>query len=538
MTDGSLLTPVRSAGRSVHVRGREYPIVLPSIRDARLHTAAVVMTIHALGQVTLGFAVSVPQILLAILATAVIEVAVTAVRNHRLQWPASAMLTGSGVGLILRVGGTQPGDHWSFHGWYLFAGVAAASLATKYLVRWRGSHLLNPSNVGLVAAFLLLGRQRVEPLDLWWAPMGIGMVVAYAAIVGGGIAITARLRLFELALAFWITLVAGLAILAWSGHCITTPWSNLPVCDARFLWLFATSPEILIFLFFMITDPKTVPIGRRQRVAFGISVGALATLLIAPQTTEFSAKVALLSALTVACLLRPLVARLAPAWSATLAAFDRLSARAVGGSPQTTSDRRGVALGLALPMALGLFALGVTELGHDARRATVAPVDAVALPDPSSIVAWKPPAELPALSFDPAIAVFGEEFVDGAHQRDMAVALMRDLEVEAELLVRRDRELLRAVDHGARLEEMQSSIDDAEGGAIVVRHYTFESLRFVVVRRGRQSGALIGAEAQGTVREQTHAPDGRLVSDSQTSVSSVFSLRRASDDRWLIVDAR
>ena len=42
-------------------------------------------------------------------------------------------------------------------GWYLFAGVAALSLLTKYVIRYRGSHLFNPSNLGLVVAFLVLG---------------------------------------------------------------------------------------------------------------------------------------------------------------------------------------------------------------------------------------------------------------------------------------------------------------------------------------------------------------------------------------------
>ena len=89
-------------------------------------------------------------------------------------WPASAMLTGSGVALILRVPSTPPGDHWSTHAWYVFAGVAAFSLLTKYLIRFRGSHVFNPSNVGLVVAFIVLGSTRVEPLDFWWAPLTAG----------------------------------------------------------------------------------------------------------------------------------------------------------------------------------------------------------------------------------------------------------------------------------------------------------------------------------------------------------------------------
>lgn len=100
-SDGA--TPVaRPPGRALRVGGHSYPLVLPKIRDPRLHVAAVVITIHTLGQVGLHFQVSVPQILAAVLTTAIIGVAVSFRATRTIVWPASAMLTGSGVALILR----------------------------------------------------------------------------------------------------------------------------------------------------------------------------------------------------------------------------------------------------------------------------------------------------------------------------------------------------------------------------------------------------------------------------------------------------
>ena len=145
------------ASRTLTLGKSSYPVILPNTRDPRLHVAAVIITIHVLGQVGLRFQVSVPQILSAVLTCAVLEVALTFRAEKAFVWPASAMLTGSGVALILRVPGTPPGDHWTTYRWYVFAGVAAFSLLTKYAIRYRGSHVFNPSNVGLVVAFLLLG---------------------------------------------------------------------------------------------------------------------------------------------------------------------------------------------------------------------------------------------------------------------------------------------------------------------------------------------------------------------------------------------
>lgn len=60
-------------------------------------------------------------------------------------------------------------------------------------------------------------------------------------------------------------MTVGVGILAGSGHCMTARWAFEPVGGFDFWRAIATSPEVLIFLFFMITDPKTVPAGRVGR---------------------------------------------------------------------------------------------------------------------------------------------------------------------------------------------------------------------------------------------------------------------------------
>src|SRR3954464_14954283 len=132
------------------------------------------------------------------------------------------------------------------------------------------------------------------------------MVAAYAVIVGGGLLITRRLRLLGLAATFWVALTVGVGLLAGSGHCMTANWAFAPVCGGDFWRVIVTSPEVMIFLFFMITDPKTVPAGRVGRVAFGFLVAVASTLLMAPQTNEFGTKVGLLAGLVVVCACRPI----------------------------------------------------------------------------------------------------------------------------------------------------------------------------------------------------------------------------------------
>jgi hypothetical protein len=296
-----------TAPRSLRLRGTDYPVLLPSLRDPRLHLAGVIVSLQVLGQVAFDFQLSIAQILVSILTCAVLEVAITFRHQRVIMWPASAMLTGNGVAFILRVPGTEHGDWWSLHGWWIFAGTAAISLLSKYVIRFRGRHVFNPSNFGLVACFLLLGSGRAEPLDFWWGPMSVWLALALTLIVAGGFAILRRLHLLGVAICFWLVFAAGIAVLATTEHAMTARWHLGPITGAELWRILVFSPEILVFLFFMITDPKTVPESRPARRAFGAAIGLLAVLLIAPLVSEFATKVAVLGALALVCAARPLI---------------------------------------------------------------------------------------------------------------------------------------------------------------------------------------------------------------------------------------
>src|SRR5438270_95214 len=198
--------------RSVGIAGHRYPLLLPTLRDPRLHLAAVIVSLQVLGQAVLGFELSIAQILVSILTCAVLEVALTFWRRRVLMWPASALLTGNGVALILRVPGTAHADWWSLRGAGIFAAAAAISLLSKYVIRVGGRHVFNPSNFGLVVVSGLLGTRLVNPQDLWWGPMSPGLVLTLAVIVTGGLVIVSRLRMLGLVPAFWPALAAAVVM--------------------------------------------------------------------------------------------------------------------------------------------------------------------------------------------------------------------------------------------------------------------------------------------------------------------------------------
>src|SRR4051794_17224740 len=195
---------------AVAIRGTTYPVVIPRLRDPRLHLAATITSLQVLGQVAFHFRLSITQILLALGTCAVLEIAITFRTKRVIMWPASALLTGNGVAFVLRVPGMPHGSWWSFRDWWLYMAVAGGSLLSKHVIKWKGEHVFNPSNIGLVVCFLILGRGRAEPLDFWWGPMSWWMALALAIIVTGGVPDLRRPPLLAGAPGFLVGVLLGL----------------------------------------------------------------------------------------------------------------------------------------------------------------------------------------------------------------------------------------------------------------------------------------------------------------------------------------
>jgi Na+-translocating ferredoxin:NAD+ oxidoreductase RnfD subunit len=502
--------PALAAGRpTVRIRGTAYPVLLPTIRDPRLHLAGVIVTLQVLGQTTFDFDLSIAQILVSLLTCATLEVAIAFRRQRVLMWPASALLTGNGVAFVLRVPGTEHGDWWSLHGWWIFAGTAAIALLSKYVIVFRGRHIFNPSNFGLVLCFVFLGPERADPLPFWWGPLSVWLALALALIVGGGLAILHRLRLVAIAVGFWLTFAAGIAVLAATGHEMTAAWHLGPIAGLDLWWLLVTSPEILVFLFFMITDPRTIPETLAGRRVYAVAVGFLATLLLAPWTTEFAHKLAVLGALWIVCAARPVL---------LLATRDR-AARLVDRARQLPVGlRAGAAAGTAL-VAVALL----VAAGGPAR-----PDVALAAPSTSG--------RAPAVVIEDAS---GLAPVDTATARRIAVDLVGDLEIAADALRTRNRARASDGATGTWLAELWRRIDGAKGGRVEVTTYDADRIRLRLERGEGQGPPRVVATLTGTSRTASYEPSATtpVLAGAAQSVVRTFDVVE-HDGRFLVTAVR
>ena len=551
----------RTGPRTVRIRGRKYPVILPSIRDARLHVAVVLLTLQVLGQTVLGFRLSVAQILVSLAVGALFEFVVAFFKDHIILWPASGLLTGNSTAFILRAPGTLHGQWWSLHGIEIFIGVVALGMATKYLIRWRGRHIFNPSNVALVVAFVALGPRYTEPLDLWWIPMGPWMIVTYAILIGGGVFIGWRLGLLGMEIAFMASfaIFVALAVAPVPDHCMIASWHLAPLCG-RSLWeILVTSPEVLIFALFMIPDPRTVPEGRLARVVFGVMVALFAVLLLGPTTLEFWTKTAILASLVLACSLRfALTAFLAsleeamyrvssfviPGWKvpAAIAVAALLVGCVPVSSDLSTHSPQPVA-GLSdgttptIPLVVGVGPGIGASLTGSARDALPPPADAQLVAGSATGRVWVLPA-VPQVAIASNVSYFNSKMTPDLAQRIGHDAVL-DLVIEAE--ARRSHDL-KLAESGAAADGLAEFVgvinDDASAGKFVLKVYRFDSatLNLFLPKFSSQASRLVGLTLNGTATLITKDQSGRVLSQATSSYSKSWSVFAIAPDGHFLID--
>ena len=545
----------------MRIRGRKYPVILPSIRDARLHVAAVLLTLQVLGQTVLGFRLSVAQILVCLAVGALIEFVVAFFKDHIILWPASGLLTGNSTAFILRTPGTLHGQWWSLHGIEIFIGVVALGMATKYLIRWRGRHIFNPSNVALVVAFVALGPRYTEPLDLWWIPMGPWMIVTYAILIGGGVLIGWRLGLLGMEIAFMASfaIFVALALAPVPDHCMVASWHLSPLCGTSLWQILVTSPEVLIFALFMIPDPRTVPDGRVARIVFGVMVALFAVLFLGPTTLEFWTKTAILASLVLACSLRfALTAFLAsleearhrvssflvPGWRVPAAIA--VAAVCVGcvpvSSDLSTHSPQPVA-GLSdgttptIPLVVGVGpGLGAWVAGS-ARDALPPPVDAQLVGGSASARVWVLPS-VPQVAIASNVAYFNSSITPQVAQH-MGHDAVLDLIIEGEARRSHDLELAKSGAAADGLTEFVGVInDDASAGKFVLKVYRFDSatLNLFLPKFSSQASRLVGLTLTGTATLITKDQSGTVLSQTTSAYSKSWSVAAIAPDGHLLID--
>jgi hypothetical protein len=145
--------------------------------------------------------------------------------------------------------------------------LACIAMSSKYLVRFGSgdcrSHVFNPANLAALLACCVLPGTWLSP-GQW----GSGALLALWLVAFGGI-VTGRITRWDVSLAFLVTWGALLA-----GRLI---WLEYEWDIGTAMWVQQMSNgTILLFAFFMISDPMTTPQHAKARIAYAVAVAIAA----------------------------------------------------------------------------------------------------------------------------------------------------------------------------------------------------------------------------------------------------------------------
>ncbi|HVJ73744.1 MAG TPA: RnfABCDGE type electron transport complex subunit D [Casimicrobiaceae bacterium] len=216
--------------------------------DARVFQILFLASLLLLGVLARDFTLRPEQMALTFMAALATQALFMQALGLRHRGVLSAVVTAFGLSILLRADSL-----------WVHPLAAALAIAAKFVVRVDGKHLYNPANLGVIAATTLLP-------GAWISPGQWGNDLAFAALfVALGGAVTARARRVDIAWVFlgaWLGLVALRVVLLGQPSAV---WAHQ-----------LGSGALMLFAFFMISDPMTIPNATHGRILYAILVACIA----------------------------------------------------------------------------------------------------------------------------------------------------------------------------------------------------------------------------------------------------------------------
>jgi Na+-transporting NADH:ubiquinone oxidoreductase subunit NqrB len=141
--------------------------------------------------------------------------------------------------------------------------AAFIAMASKFTIRFNGKHIFNPANIGIVATIFLTHKAWISP-GQW----GSQWVLLYF-VGSAGLIVLLKAGRLDTGFIFLFTLF----IMDWVYSCLYLGW------EVDFLAHKYTNGAILLYSFFMITDPVTTPNATSMRIAWAMCIAMVTFVL-------------------------------------------------------------------------------------------------------------------------------------------------------------------------------------------------------------------------------------------------------------------
>ena len=232
---------------------RDRPQWLSGLRYNPRFTAPLLITAILLaGHLSYGILESYWTVPLAIGTAVAAELVLS--RVFRGTWPhlASAYISGISVGILVRSPFLWP-----------FVLCSLLTIMSKYVLRVKGRHLWNPSNFGVCVLFFLASF-AVAPLSIQWGNNLWPMLIIWAL----GSVTLYRLKRFHICVAYVLSFFFfSFVRTQFTGASLVTEIAPI------------TGPMYQLFVFFMITDPKTTVRSKWGEAAVAVAIAFVEMLL-------------------------------------------------------------------------------------------------------------------------------------------------------------------------------------------------------------------------------------------------------------------
>src|SRR5262245_25593019 len=152
----------------------------------------LITTILLVGQISYGLLESFTRTALAIAAAMLLELALGRLFYGKFPNLASAYITGISVGILIRSPAFWP-----------YALCSAIAITSKYVIRWKGRHLWNPSNFA-ICVLLLLAPEAVSTLSIQWGNDIWPLLIVWVL----GAFITWRVKRFHITATYVLSFIA------------------------------------------------------------------------------------------------------------------------------------------------------------------------------------------------------------------------------------------------------------------------------------------------------------------------------------------
>jgi len=215
-------------------------------RDARHYQIAALSTLLVFNFGWIDFGARLENSALALVAALVTQFVCSYFTRTPLDLR-SPLITGLSLSLLLRA--DEPWIH-------AVAGVIA--IASKFVLRLDGKHIFNPAGFAIVVLLFTAPGVWISP-GQWGSAIWFAALLCFFAILVLSAARRADVAIFFFASHAALLLARGW----WLGDPLAIPFHQLQ------------SGSLLIFTFFMISDPRTTPDSRLGRFIFALSVAAL-----------------------------------------------------------------------------------------------------------------------------------------------------------------------------------------------------------------------------------------------------------------------